>query len=237
MMSQAHHPLIEVQNLARSFQVGPTMIQALRGVSFQIRPGEFVAVVGPSGSGKSTLLNLLAGVDRPSAGEILIGGLAIQHMPEADLARWRGTRVGIVFQFFQMLPTMTLLNNVLLPMELARRYTPAERRARAIQLLERVGLKDHIHKLPSRVSGGQQQRAAVARALANDPPLILGDEPTGNLDSGSAEIVFTLFAELVAAGKTVLMVTQDEALAARMPRRIELREGLVQSDSGASIHA
>mgnify|MGYP000847685282 CR=1 FL=1 len=230
-------PLIAVRDLVKSYHVGPTEVPALRGVLLNIWPGEFVAVVGPSGSGKSTLLNMIAGVDRLSAGEVLVGGRAIQRLPEADLARWRGTNLGIVFQFFQMLPTMTLLNNVMLPMELAKRYTPAERRARAADLLERVGLQDHLHKLPSRVSGGQQQRAAVARALANDPPIILGDEPTGNLDSGSAEVVFDLFAELVAGGKTVLMVTQDEALAARMPRRIELSEGRVLRDQGEPAYA
>lgn len=230
-------PLIEVCDLVKSYHVGPTEVPALRGVSLNIWPGEFVAVVGPSGSGKSTLLNMIAGVDRLSAGEVLVGGRAIQRLPEAELARWRGANLGIVFQFFQMLPNMTLLNNVMLPMELAKRYTPAERRARATHLLDRVGLQDHLHKLPGRVSGGQQQRAAVARALANDPPLILGDEPTGNLDSGSAEVVFDLFAELVAGGKTVLMVTQDEELAARMPRRIELAEGRVLRDAGAPAYA
>ena len=175
-------PLIDVRELTKSYRVGPTVVEALRGVSLRIWPGEFVGVVGPSGSGKSTLLNLLAGVDRLTSGEVLIGGRAVQRMPEAELARWRSTNLGIVFQFFQMLPTMTLLNNVMLPMELARRYTPAERRIRAAQLLERVGLQDHLHKLPGRVSGGQQQRAAIARANANDPSLIFGDEPTGRQD-------------------------------------------------------
>lgn len=230
-------PLIVARDLAKSYQVGATVIPALAGVSLQVWPGEFVAVVGPSGSGKSTLLNLLAGVDRLTAGEVLIGGRSVHRMAEGELARWRGANIGIVFQFFQMLPTLTLLNNVMLPMELARRWTPAERRQRAAHLLASVGLQDHLHKLPSRVSGGQQQRAAVARALANDPPLILGDEPTGNLDSASAEVVFELFAGLAAAGKTVLMVTQDEALAARMPRRIELAEGRVRCDDGAPVYA
>ncbi|NTV64363.1 MAG: ABC transporter ATP-binding protein [Oscillochloris sp.] len=235
--SQPNQPLIDLRGVQKSYQVGPTVIQALRGVSFSVAPGEFVAVVGPSGSGKSTLLNMIAGVDRLSAGEVLVGGRAIHRLREVDQARWRGTSLGIVFQFFQMLPTLTLLANVMLPMELAGKYTPPERHARAEELLARVGLRDHIHKLPSRVSGGQQQRAAVARALANDPPLILGDEPTGNLDSGSAEVVFALFAELVAAGKTVLMVTQDEQLAARIPRQIELTEGLVCRDSGSPADA
>ena len=230
-------PLIEVRDLVKSYHVGPTEVPALRGVSLDVWPGEFVAVVGPSGSGKSTLLNMIAGVDRLTAGEVLVGGRPIQRLPEAELARWRGANLGIVFQFFQMLPTMTLLNNVMLPMELAKATPPPSAAPAPTDLLARVGLQDHIHKLPSRVSGGQQQRAAVARALANDPPLILGDEPTGNLDSGSAEVVFDLFAELVAAGKTVLMVTQDEELAARMPRRIELSEGRVLRDEGAPAYA
>jgi ABC-type lipoprotein export system ATPase subunit len=233
----ANLPLIQVQQLQKHYRVGATVIPALRGVSFSVRRGEFVAVVGPSGSGKSTLLNLIAGVDTLTSGEVLVDGRSIHRLNETERARWRGTSVGIVFQFFQMLPTMTLLANVMLPMELAGRFTPAQRRARAADLLARVGLADQIHKLPSRVSGGQQQRAAVARALANDPPLLLGDEPTGNLDSGSAEIVFSLFSELVATGTTVLMVTQDAQLAARMPRRITLSEGLVLSDSAEVVDA
>lgn len=236
-MAASLPPLIEARTLTRSYQVGTTVIPALRGVSLRVWPGEFVAVVGPSGSGKSTLLNLLAGVDRLTAGEVWIGGREVHRMAEGERARWRGANVGIVFQFFQMLPALTLLSNVMLPMELAGRWTPAERRERAAELLSSVGLQDHLHKLPSRVSGGQQQRAAVARALANDPPLILGDEPTGNLDSASAEVVFDLFAGLAAAGKTVLMVTQDEELAARIPRRIELAEGRIRSDEGAPAYA
>lgn len=230
-------PLIQVKNLQKTYAIGTTKIPALRGVSFDVQRGEFVAVVGPSGSGKSTLLNLIAGVDTLTDGEVLIDGRSIHQLNETERSRWRGVSVGIVFQFFQMLPTMSLLANVMLPMELAGRYTPAERRDRATHLLTRVGLADHIHKLPSRVSGGQQQRAAIARALANEPPLILGDEPTGNLDSGSAENIFTLFSELAAAGTTVLMVTQDEQLAARIPRRITLSEGLVVEDSAEVGHA
>jgi ABC-type lipoprotein export system ATPase subunit len=236
-LDQQAEPFIQVQQLHKNYQLGTTTIPALRGVSFNIRRGEFVAVVGPSGSGKSTLLNLIAAVDRVSSGDVVIDGRSIHRLNETERARWRGTSLGIVFQFFQMLPTMTLLANVMLPMELAGRYSPTQRRKRASELLERVGLADHIHKLPSRVSGGQQQRAAIARALANDPPLILGDEPTGNLDSGSAEVIFRLFSELAAAGTTVLMVTQDEELAARMPRRITLAEGQVVGDSAEAAHA
>jgi ABC-type lipoprotein export system ATPase subunit len=236
-LDQQAEPFIQVQQLHKNYQLGTTTIPALRGVSFSIQRGEFVAVVGPSGSGKSTLLNLIAAVDRVSSGDVVIDGRSIHRLNETERARWRGTSLGIVFQFFQMLPTMTLLANVMLPMELAGRYSPTQRRKRASELLERVGLADHIHKLPSRVSGGQQQRAAIARALANDPPLILGDEPTGNLDSGSAEVIFRLFSELAAAGTTVLMVTQDEELAARMPRRITLAEGQVVGDSAEAAHA
>lgn len=238
-MSSYHYakPFIQVQQLHKNYQVGTTTIPALRGISFSIQRGEFVAVVGPSGSGKSTLLNLVAAVDTLSSGDVVIDGRSIHQLNETERARWRGSSLGIVFQFFQMLPTMTLLANVMLPMELAGRYSPSQRRKRATELLERVGLGEHIHKLPSRVSGGQQQRAAIARALANDPPLILGDEPTGNLDSGSAEVVFGLFSELAAAGTTVLMVTQDEALAARMPRQITLSEGLIVGDSSEAAHA
>jgi len=226
-------PLIEAVALERTYQVGQTQIPALRGVSFSVARGEFVAIVGHSGAGKSTLLNLVAGVDRISAGTVRVDGEEIHRLSEAKRSRWRGASLGIVFQFFALLPTMTLLNNVMLPMELAGKYTAGERRERAALLLTQVGLGDQMHKLPSRVSGGQQQRAAIARAIANDPPLLLGDEPTGNLDSGSTEVVFELFSRLVDEGKTILMVTQDERLAARMPRQIELREGQIVRDSGS----
>jgi putative ABC transport system ATP-binding protein len=226
-------PLVEVQQITKTYTVGSLPIAALKGISFQVHAGEFVAIVGPSGAGKSTLLNMLCGVDRLSSGAVSVGGRDIHKLGETARARWRGTSLGIVFQFFALLPTMTLINNVMLPMELAGKYSAGQRRERAAQLLEAVGLKDHLHKLPSRVSGGQQQRAAIARAIANDPPLLLGDEPTGNLDSGSAQVVFELFAGLVREGKTILMVTQDEALAAKIPRQIELSEGLLVRDSGA----
>lgn len=205
--------------------MGPIQIPALNGVSFQVDPGEFIAIIGASGAGKSTLLNMLSGVDTLSSGSVQITGQNIHQLGERALAHWRGSALDIAFQFFALLPTITLLNNVMLPMELAGKYTPVERRERAAHLLEAVGLNDHLHKLPSRVSGKQQQRAAVARAIANEPPLLLGDEPTGNLDSQSTQLVFDLFAGLVAEGKTILMVTQDETLAAHIPRQIEFTEG------------
>jgi ABC-type lipoprotein export system ATPase subunit len=233
MENQSPDLLLDVRQVSKQYRVGTQQVPALSEVSFQARTGEFVAITGPSGAGKSTLLALLSGVERPSSGVVYAGGRQLQQLGEAQLARWRGTSLGIVFQFFALLPTMTLLGNVMLPMELAGKYSAPERRERATMILEQVGLGDQMHKLPARVSGGQQQRAAVARALANDPPLILGDEPTGNLDSASAEVVFALFQRLVAEGKTVLMVTQDERLAHRMPRRLELSEGRLVRDSSA----
>jgi putative ABC transport system ATP-binding protein len=232
MEQQLPSHLIEVQEAAKTYTVANLEILALKGVSFRVHAGEFVAIVGTSGAGKSTLLNMISGVDTLTSGSVSINGQNIQQLSETALARWRGASLGIVFQFFALLPTMTLLNNVMLPMELAGKYTNTERRERATHLLESVGLQDHLKKLPSRVSGGQQQRAAIARAIANDPPLVLGDEPTGNLDSGSAQIVFDLFAGLVHEGKTIVMVTQDQKLAAQVPRQIELSEGRIIRDSG-----
>ena len=234
MAEHIQTPLIAVQQATKTYTVGTAQIPALKGLSFQVDPGEFVAIVGASGVGKSTLLNMLSGVDTLSSGGVRITGQNIQQLNQRALARWRGSSLGIVFQFFALLPTMTLLNNVMLPMELAGKGTPVERRERAAHLLEAVGLRGHLTKLPSRVSGGQQQRAAVARAIANDPPLLLGDEPTDNLDSQSAQLVFDLFAGLVAEGKMILMVTQDETLAARIPRQIELSKGRLIRDSGGA---
>ncbi len=225
-----HEPTIEIKNVVKSFPVGDTEITILKGVSFKVNEGEFVSIVGPSGNGKSTLLNMITGIDRPTDGEVVVTGRQIHKMSENALARWRGENVGIIFQFFQMLPALTLLNNVILPMDLADKYKPRERRERAMHLLELVGLADQAHKLPSMVSGGQQQRAAIARALANDPPLLIADEPTGNLDTAAARMVFDLFNEVVAEGKTVLMVTHDKELAHQVPRTIEIMNGRITRD-------
>jgi putative ABC transport system ATP-binding protein len=223
-------PVVEIKNVVKRFPVGGTEITILKGISFQVRQGEFVSIVGPSGNGKSTLLNMITGIDRPSEGEVMVIGQPVHEMSENALARWRGENVGIIFQFFQMLPALTLLNNVVLPMDLANKYNPRERRERAMRLLDMVGLADQADKLPGLVSGGQQQRAAIARALANDPPLLVGDEPTGNLDTASARMVFDLFSKLVAEGKTMLMVTHDKELAHRVPRRIEIMDGRITRD-------
>jgi putative ABC transport system ATP-binding protein len=222
--------VVEMKNVVKRFPVGDTEVTVLKGVSFEVDKGEFVSIVGPSGSGKSTLLNMVAGIDRPSDGAVMVVGHPVHEMSENALAHWRGENVGIVFQFFQMLPALTLLKNVILPMDLAGKYKPRERRERAMHLLDIVGLADQAHKLPSMVSGGQQQRAAIARALANDPPLLVADEPTGNLDSVSSRMVFDLFQKLVAEGKTVLMVTHDKELAQQVPRKIEIMDGHIAHD-------
>jgi putative ABC transport system ATP-binding protein len=227
--------IIEVKDVVKRFPVGNTQITVLNRISFQVREGEFVSIVGPSGNGKSTLLNMITGIDRPSDGAVSVLGHQVHEMSENALARWRGENVGIIFQFFQMLPALTLLKNVILPMDLANKYSRKERRERAMHLLETVDLADQAHKLPSMVSGGQQQRAAIARALANDPPLVVADEPTGNLDMVSAGLVFAVFEELVAEGKTMLMVTHDKDLADLVPRRIEIMNGRITRDEFLDI--
>ena len=225
--SDSTAPIIDLRDVAKRFVVGGSEIEILKHVSLQVNAGEFVAIVGPSGSGKSTLLNMITGIDRPTAGEVLVLGQPVHKLSENGLARWRGRSVGIIFQFFQLLPALTLLKNVILPMDLAGKYSPRERRARSLRLLDMVGLADQAHKLPGAVSGGQKQRAAIARALANDPPLLVGDEPTGNLDSRTADHIFQLFGDLVAQGKTLVMVTHDREIAARAPRVIQVVDGQI----------
>ncbi len=219
--------LIEVRRVVKTYQSAAGTFTALRDVNLLVDEGEFVAVIGKSGSGKSTLINMITGIDRPTSGEVVVAGTPVHAFTEGQLAVWRGRAVGIIFQFFQLLPTLSLLENIMLPMDFAGLYTTAERRRRALSLLEQVELGDQAHKLPSAVSGGQQQRAAIARALANDPPILVADEPTGNLDSKTAESVFALFAELVSAGKTIVMVTHDSDLARRVSRTIILSDGVI----------
>jgi len=222
--------IVDIRDVVKRFPVGDTEITILKGISFQVQTGEFVSIVGPSGNGKSTLLNMITGIDRPSSGEIIVTGKPVHKMNEDRLAAWRGENVGIIFQFFQMLPALSLLQNVVLPMDLSNKYKPKERRERAEHLLEIVGLGDQMLKLPSMVSGGQQQRAAIARALANDPPLLIADEPTGNLDSATSHDVFDLFNEVVSKGKTMIMVTHDKELAQRVPRVVEILDGKITRD-------
>jgi putative ABC transport system ATP-binding protein len=219
--------LIEVRAVEKVYRSGKMEYKALRGIDLTVQRGEMVAVVGPSGSGKSTVLNVLTGIDRPTTGSVTVAGRRISEMSEEDLAAWRGEHVGIVFQFFQLLPTLTALENAMLPMDFAKRGTKKERSEVAQRNLERVGLAGSADHLPSELSGGEQQRVAIARALANEPELIIGDEPTGNLDTQTSAEMFELFRTLNAEGRTVLYVTHDLELAARADRVITIRDGLV----------
>jgi putative ABC transport system ATP-binding protein len=222
-----HGSVIELRGASRRFATPQGEFAALAEVDLAIGGGTLVAVIGASGSGKSTLLNLIAGIDRPTAGSVRVAGTEVGALGESALSGWRGRTVGIVFQFFQLLPTLTALENTLLPIELCKTMAPKEARRRAKELLERVGLGDQLDKLPAALSGGQQQRAAIARALANDPPVLLADEPTGNLDSKNGAAVLALLAELAAAGKTVVTVTHEREVAKRADRVIELVDGRV----------
>ena len=224
---------IALEEVTKVYPMGRRTYQALGGVSLSIEPGEFVAIVGPSGSGKSTILNIMTGIDKPTSGKIAIGGMDIGNLSENALARWRGENVGIVFQFFQLLPTLTALENVMLPLHLQGAkagYQGEERRRRALANLRMVELQDHAHHLPRELSGGEQQRVAIARALANDPPIIVADEPTGNLDSVTGELIFKIFRQLADEGKTVIYVTHDHNLARQARRLIQVRDGAILSD-------
>ncbi len=230
MSESTDEPLIYLRDVVKVYETCAGGTTVLKNISLQVQPGEFVSVVGPSGSGKSTLLNMITGIDRPTSGEVYVGGEAVHRLSENQLARWRGRNVGVIFQFFQLLPTLTILENVMLPMDFCNVYRGRERKARAVHLLEQVGIAGHAHKLPSALSGGEQQRAAIARALANDPPLLVADEPTGNLDTTTANEVFTLFEGLVAQGKTMMVVTHDRSLSARTQRVIHLLDGRIRQD-------
>ena len=224
-------PIIELKDIKKSYEVGGEDIPVLHSISLDIYPGEFVSIVGESGNGKSTLLNMITGIDHPTAGDVRVNGRLLNTLTENQLAEWRGTDLGIVFQFFQLLPALSLLQNVMLPMDLIRGLSRKHRRERAFHLLDMVGLADQAKKLPNTVSGGQQQRAAIARALANDPPLIVADEPTGNLDTKTSADVFRLFRQLVSQGKTLVMVTHNETLARQAERLLEIRDGIIVRDA------
>jgi putative ABC transport system ATP-binding protein len=216
--------LISLQQVEKTYKIKGGLVHALRGIDFTVNQGEFVALVGPSGSGKSTLINMITGIDRPTKGEVFVAGQRLTHMGEDKVAGWRGKNVGVVFQFFQLLPSLTVIENVVMPMTYAGTFK-GQRQERALELLDLVDLLDVADKYPSQISGGQQQRAAIARALANDPPLIVGDEPTGNLDAVSSGLMFSLFEDLIAQGKTMVMVTHDKDLAGKVPRVQEVRDG------------
>jgi putative ABC transport system ATP-binding protein len=219
--------LIELAGVEKAYRMGRLEYPALRGIDLTVDAGEMVAVVGPSGSGKTTILNVVTGIDRPTAGTVTVGGLRIDALSEERLAVWRGANVGLVFQFFQLLPTLSALENAMLPLDFARSGSKRERRERAHRNLDLVGLGAKADRIPAELSGGEQQRVAIARALAADPPLLVGDEPTGNLDTTTAGEMFDLLARLNAGGTTVLFVTHDPSLAARAHRVVAIRDGLV----------
>lgn len=218
---------IVIEELRKTYEAGSHSYTALKGINLEIQDGEFVAIIGKSGSGKSTLINMLTGIDVPTTGTVTLNGVNIHNLRSSELTRWRGRNMGIIFQFFQLMPTLTLLENVMLPMDFCNLYSARERKRKAMQLLDQVGMADHMGKLPAAVSGGQQQRVAIARALANDPPFIIADEPTGSLDSKTAEAVFQLFLDFSKQGKTVVMVTHDNDLASRVHRSVIVADGEV----------
>jgi putative ABC transport system ATP-binding protein len=224
--------LIELNAVTKAYDVAAGKFMALKGIDMQVNGGEFVAVVGKSGSGKSTLINMITGIDSPTSGEVFVASTSVHALDQEQLAIWRGKNVGIVFQFFQLLPTLTVTENVVLPMDFCNAFSPRERRKRALALLDKVGIVAQADKLPSALSGGEQQRAAIARALANDPPLLVADEPTGNLDLQTSDAVIQLFANLAKEGKTVVMVTHERDLSRYFTRSVTLSDGVIVKDGG-----
>lgn len=219
--------LLDLRGVTKTYQGTAGTFTALQGIDLQIEAGAFVSIIGKSGSGKSTLINVITGIDRPTSGEVIVNDIAIHSFDEEQIAIWRGRSIGVIFQFFQLLPTLTAVENILLAMDYGDHYPADQRAERAMGLLELVNMADHAHQLPTTLSGGQQQCVAIARALANDPALLTADEPTGNLDSKSAEMVFRLFETLAHSGKTILMVTHDNELAERAQRTIRLVDGRI----------
>ncbi len=229
-MKAAGTHLIELRKLTKQYPGMDGGFAALHAIDLNFDAGDYVAIVGKSGSGKSTLLNMLTGIDHPSQGSTVIDGVDLHSLGESALARWRGRNIGIVFQFFQLIPTLSVLENLLLAMDFVKFIPAAQRRQRALQLLEQVGIAAQAHKLPAALSGGEQQRAAIARALANDPPIVVADEPTGNLDSQTTVVIQSLFKQLADAGKTVIVVTHDQVASAGYARVVTLSDGAVASD-------
>ena len=236
MATPARAPLVVLAGVEKTYRSGRVAFRALRGIDLEICAGEMVAIVGPSGSGKTTIVNLIAGIDRPSAGTVTVNGTRLDLAGQEDLAIWRRANIGMVFQFFQLMPTLSALDNTMLPMELARQGSRRTRVEQAGTLLSAVGLSNRAGRLPVELSGGEQQRVALARAMADRPQILIGDEPTGNLDSESAREMFRLIADLNAAGTTVIFVTHDQGLAALAPRVVTVRDGLIVSDTRRAAH-
>jgi putative ABC transport system ATP-binding protein len=222
--------LIEMNHVTKSFSLASGVFHALKDITVGIETGQLVAVTGKSGSGKSTLLNIVAGIDQPTAGSVSINNIRVDKLSENELASWRGKNIGVVFQFFQLLPTLTIIENVMLPMDFCNTYPRKERKKRALALLEQVNIREQADKFPATLSGGQQQRAAIARALANDPPIIIADEPTGNLDSQTATSIFELFATLVKSGKTVIVVTHEKDFFPYFEKVIAIADGVIVNE-------
>jgi putative ABC transport system ATP-binding protein len=229
------HPLIDLRDVTKTYNGLAGSVTALHGIDLHIYPGEFLVVTGKSGSGKTTLVNIITGLDRPSSGEIWVNDAPMHRLSVEKATRLRGRTMGVVFQSFELLPTLTVLQNVMLPMDFAWRYSLREQRARALQLLEQVGIDEHARKLPTALSGGQQQRLAIARAMANDPEILVADEPTGSLDSVTAKAVIDIFADLVRQGRTVLLVTHDKDVAKRGTRTIILSDGGIIGSDGKKV--
>ena len=236
MTLETEKPLIELKNVSKHYKSEAGNFPALKGINLQVERGEFLGIIGKSGAGKSTLLNMFTGVDQLTSGEVIFhangGSTSLHDMSENELALWRGRTMGVIYQSFQLLPMLTLAQNVMMPMDMSELYHPRKSRERALELLDMVELSEHAHKLPAFISGGQQQRVAIARALANDPPVIVADEPTGSLDSITADHIFQLFEQLVQSGRTIVMVTHDKGLMPRFSRHLEIIDGEIMNEGG-----
>jgi putative ABC transport system ATP-binding protein len=222
--------LIQLRNVTKSFALASGKFDALNHVNLSIGKGQMIAITGKSGSGKSTMLNMIAGIDKASEGSVVINGVKVDKLSESDLASWRGKNIGVVFQFFQLIPTLTIVENVMLPMDFCNTYSKKDRRPRALALLNQVEIEEQADKFPSALSGGQQQRAAIARALANDPSIIVADEPTGNLDSQTATSIFKLFSSLTKSGKTIIVVTHEKEFSSYFEQSIEIADGRIVNE-------
>jgi putative ABC transport system ATP-binding protein len=222
-------PLIRLRGVVKCYQTVNGEFEALKGIDLDVYPGEFLGIIGKSGAGKTTLINMLTGVDHLTRGEVWMEDTPVSRLDENRLASWRGRKVGIIYQSFYLMPTLNLVQNVVLPMDMCGLYRRSESEQRALELLGMMELESHAYKLPSAISGGQQQRVAIARALANDPPIIIADEPTGRLDSATAETIFQIFSRMVEQGKTILMVTHDASLAARTSRTLQIIDGKIEA--------